>query len=230
MRFHLQFLFMGYSIIITAAGKGLRMGTDVPKQFLLINGQPILFHTIQRFYEYDPTIQIIVVLPEDQIHIDHWLSLVHQHEFEIPHETVSGGETRFHSIKNGLAFAKGQIIGVHDGVRPFVSHEVIANCYREAEKSGACIPVLPVKESLRKINGALSKAVDRSAYRKVQTPQCFEVNLLKKSYEQAYQSFFTDDASVVEANGHHITVVNGNEENIKITSPFDLKLAEVLIG
>ena len=227
MKCHLQFLFMADSIIITAAGKGIRMGTDIPKQFLLINGKPILFYTIEQFYRYDSSIQIVLVLPE--IQVGYWQTLIEQHQFTIPHKVVVGGETRFHSIKNGLEHATGEIIGVHDGVRPLVSVEVIKACYVQARKSGACIPVLPVSESIREVNNTGSKAVDRSMYRKVQTPQCFSSEVLKAAYRQPYQDVFTDDASVVEASGGIIEVVTGNDENIKITTPFDLKLAEILL-
>lgn len=218
---------MTKSIIITAGGKGLRMGTEVPKQFLSLKGKPILLHTIERFYSYDSKMEIILVLPEE--HIPFWQLLLGEHQVQIPHQLVIGGETRYHSIKNGLEETTGELIAVHDGVRPFVSNDVISNAFLMAQEKGAAIPVLPIKESVRQISGETSVAVDRDLYKSVQTPQCFKSAILKGAYAGNYQPSFTDDASVVEAYGGEISMVHGNEENIKITTPFDLKMAEILV-
>lgn len=212
------------AVIIVAGGKGLRMGTDIPKQFLPIGGKPILMHTIERFYQFDATMQMIVVLPQAQQ--AYWHGLCQQHQFHLPHTIANGGETRFHSVKNGLsAVAKNiSLIGVHDGVRPFVSIEVIAHCYREAAAAGAAIPVIDVYETLRHVQAdGNSTTVPRSEYKLVQTPQVFNADLLRAAYEQPFTAAFTDDASVVEAYGHVITLVPGNRENIKITTPNDLQ-------
>jgi 2-C-methyl-D-erythritol 4-phosphate cytidylyltransferase len=212
--------------IIVAGGKGLRMGAEVPKQFLPIKGKPVLLHTLQAFHDFDPELQLIVVLPAEQQDI--WKALCLEHGCNIVHQIASGGETRFHSVKNGLALVPDNadaVVGVHDGVRPFVSQEVLQRCYSLAEEQKAVIPVVPVVETLRKLN---TGTVPRSDYRLVQTPQVFNVALLKQAYEQPYTDAFTDDASVVEAMGIQVTLTEGNRENIKITTPFDLKLAEIL--
>ncbi|MFK8039547.1 MAG: 2-C-methyl-D-erythritol 4-phosphate cytidylyltransferase [Crocinitomicaceae bacterium] len=219
---------MTETIIITAGGKGLRMGTDIPKQFLPINGKPILLHTIAQFYEYNPAIEIILVLPES--HIPYWELLIKEYQFIIPHQLVVGGETRYHSIKNGLDSARGELIGVHDGVRPFVSLKVISNVFEKAKEKGSAIPVLPIKESIRQLDNEKSLSVDRGLYKTVQTPQCFKSSILKEAYLGDYQPNFTDDASVVESAGYQISLVDGNEENIKITTPFDLELAKLLFN
>lgn len=218
-------------IIIVAGGKGLRMGSDVPKQFLPIGGKPVLMRTLERFREYSPTLQIILVLPKAQQ--DYWHQLCEDYNFEVEYVLADGGETRFHSVQNGLAKipddAEG-VVGVHDGVRPFPSIDVIRNCYETARTARAVIPVIPVVETVRHLQGNTSETVPRNDYRLVQTPQTFNIQLLKAANKQPYYDGFTDDASVVEAFGFNITLVEGNRENIKITTPYDLKIAEVLIG
>ena len=227
-------------VIIVAGGKGLRMGSDIPKQFLPVGGKPVLMRTLERFREYSPTLQIILVLPKAQQ--DYWRQLCQQYQFPLPVEEVvrggsyllaDGGETRFHSVQHGLALipddAEG-VVGVHDGVRPFPSIEVIRNCYETAREKKAVIPVIPVVETVRQLEGATSFTVPRDDYRLVQTPQCFDIQLLKAANRQPYNDGFTDDASVVEAYGFDITLVEGNRENIKITTPYDLKIAEALIA
>ena len=227
-------------IIIVAGGKGLRMGSDIPKQFLPIGGKPVLMRTLERFREYSDDIQIILVLPEAQQ--EYWHQLCDEYHFDVEYTLANGGQTRFHSVQNGLAKvpddAQG-VVGVHDGVRPFPSIEVIKNCYETARTAKAVIPVIPVVETVRQLidsdshlsilNYQLSKTVPRDQYRLVQTPQTFDIQLLKSANRQPYDDGFTDDASVVEAFGHKITLVEGNRENIKITTPYDLKIAEVLI-
>ena len=223
-------------VIIVAGGKGLRMGSDIPKQFLPIGGKPVLMRTIERFREYAEDLQIILVLPEAQQ--DYWRQLCEQYHFEVDYLLANGGETRFHSVQNGLALipddAQG-VVGVHDGVRPFPSIEVIRNCYETARSAKAVIPVIPVVETLRHISLTshlsllTSKTVPRSDYRLVQTPQTFDIQLLKAANRQPYNDGFTDDASVVESYGHQITLVEGNRENIKITTPYDITVAEAIL-
>ena len=217
-------------IIIVAGGKGLRMGSDIPKQFLPIGGKPVLMRTLERFREYSDDIQIILVLPEAQQ--EYWHQLCDEYHFDVEYTLANGGQTRFHSVQNGLAKvpddAQG-VVGVHDGVRPFPSIEVIKNCYETACTAKAVIPVIPVVETVRQLDGDSSQTVPRDQYRLVQTPQTFDIQLLKAANKQPYNDGFTDDASVVEAFGHKITLVEGNRENIKITTPYDLKIAEVLI-
>lgn len=214
-------------VLIVAGGKGLRMGKELPKQFLLIGGKPILMHTIGQFYRYDKTVTIILVLPED--HQNYWKSLCVLHNFTVPHQIATGGETRFYSVKNGLAnVLDSSLVAVHDGVRPFISQQVITTCFEEAEKTGAVIPVLPMTDSVRKYNGAESYAVNRADYCTVQTPQVFRSDLLKAAYSQPFSEIFTDDASVVEAYGSTVCLIPGNPENIKITTPLDLLVGELL--
>ena len=218
---------MKYALIV-AGGKGLRMGTDLPKQFLPIGGKPVLMHTLEAFYRYSSKIQLILVLPHSQQ--DYWRELCAKYDFTLPHRVADGGETRFHSVKNGLAVIQEDgLVAVHDGVRPFVSQDVIARCYELAETGKAVVPVVGVVETVRQINENGSVTVDRERYKLVQTPQVFTVSLLKRAYSQDYVPEFTDDASVVEALGHPVCLIPGNRENIKLTTPFDLKMAEVLI-
>ncbi len=228
-------------IIIVAGGKGLRMGGDIPKQFIPIAGKPVLMRTIERFREYSPDLQIILVLPKAQQ--DYWHQLCEEYHFGIKLQIADGGETRFHSVQNGLRLIPDDeqgIVGVHDGVRPFVSVEVIKRCYDAARTHKAVIPVVPVVETLRKIKDDSTSPLDglgevggynvlRSDYRLVQTPQTFDIQLLKAANQQPYTEQFTDDASVVEAFGQTVTMVEGNRENIKLTTPFDLRIAEVLV-
>ena len=214
-------------VIIVAGGKGLRMGTDIPKQFLPIGGKPVLMRTLERFREYSEALQIILVLPKAQQ--DYWHQLCEEYHFNVEYVLADGGETRFHSVQNGLALVPDDahgVVGVHDGVRPFPSVDVIHNSYETARSAKAVIPVVPVVETLRHITEGTKP---RGDYRLVQTPQCFDIQLLKAANEQPYNDGFTDDASVVEAFGFDITLVEGNRENIKITTPYDLKIAEVLL-
>ncbi len=213
------------TFVITAGGIGKRMGSAIPKQFLEIQGTPLLMETIALFHQYDPAAQLIITLPNDWW--DYWKKLCTKHDFQIEHELIAGGKERFDSIKNALEKAKGQLIGIHDGVRPLVSLSTIDSCMESAKEHGAAIPVLPVKESIRQGDFVTSNAVDRSKIYTVQTPQCFQAKLIKDAYQTEFKSSFTDDASVAEAAGNVVKLVEGNEENIKITSPFDLRIAEV---
>ena len=221
-------------VIIVAGGKGLRMGGEVPKQFLPVGGVPVLMRTLRRFREYSEALRIILVLPREQQ--DYWRQLCKKYQFPLPsegagggsYELADGGQTRFHSVQNGLRLIPDTVegvVGVHDGVRPFVTVDVIRNCFETAREAKAVIPVVPVVETLRHVTQG---NVYREDYRLVQTPQTFDIQLLKAANRQPYRDTFTDDASVVEAYGHTVTMVAGNRENIKITTPFDLLLAGVL--
>jgi 2-C-methyl-D-erythritol 4-phosphate cytidylyltransferase len=215
------------TFIVTAGGIGKRMGADIPKQFIEICGKPIIIHTIERLLTYDIEAQLIVTLPIS--HVDFFKDLLIQF---LPNQSVTlvvGGEERFHSIKNALEEAKGEFIWIHDAVRPFVSLKVLNSLGEAVQSKKAVIPVIEVKESLRQVLKHESKAVKRSEFRIVQTPQVFERNLIEKAYLQEYSNEFTDDASVVESDDVEIYLVEGNEENIKLTNPLDLKLADLLI-
>lgn len=219
-------------IIIVAGGKGLRMGTEIPKQFLPVCRKPVLMHTIGRFHDYDKDMNIIVVLPREQQ--EYWKGLCREYSFDIAHVIADGGATRFESSKNGLALVPDDstgVVGIHDGVRPLVSARVIHECFETARKGLAAIPVIPVTDTLRFTGGTGgAHNVLRSDYRIVQTPQVFKISTAKMAFRQPCRESFTDDASVVENSGCTVTTVEGNRENIKITTPFDLKMAETLIG
>ena len=224
-------------VIIVAGGKGLRMGSDIPKQFLPIGGKPVLMRTLERFREYSDDLQIILVLPEAQQ--EYWQELCNRYDFKVEYLLANGGQTRFHSVQNGLALvpddAEG-VVGVHEGVRPFPSIDVIRNCYETARTAKAVIPVIPIVETVRHLTGGQARCevesvtVPRDEYRLVQTPQTFDIQLLKAANRQPYNDVFTDDASVVESYGHKITLVEGNRENIKITTPYDITVAEAIIN
>lgn len=217
--------------ILVAGGKGLRMGGDIPKQFLPIGGKPVLMRTIEVFREAYPDIHIILVLPVSQQ--EYWQQLCCEYAFGIPFQIANGGETRFHSVSNGLKLVPGDvegIVGVHDGVRPFVSVETIQRCYDEAVEYGAVVPVVPIVETVRQLHkDGTSFTVPRDEYKLVQTPQTFRVSLLKEAYRQSYIPAFTDDASVVEALGKPVHLVEGNHENIKITTPADIRFVNGLL-
>ena len=214
--------------IIVAGGSGKRMGNELPKQFIEIAGKPILMHTMERFVEAGTDIQIVLILPDNQH--SYWKKLIEKFNFNIKHKFAAGGVERFNSVLNGLQYVPANaIVAVHDGVRPLVSVNTINKCYTSAVEKGAVIPVVPATESIRKAEGLGNIAVNRSEYFMVQTPQVFQSNILLKAYKQKYNSSFTDDASVVEKAGYSICLVDGNEENIKITRPMDLRIAEVLL-
>ena len=215
-------------VIIVAGGSGLRMGTELPKQFLELCEKPVLMHTIQRFFDFDPYCNLILVLPVGQQ--EFWKQLCLDHAFILPHQIVSGGETRYHSVLNGLKLIQGEgIVFIHDGVRPLVSLETLGRCFETAQKCGNALPVLPISDSLRKLVGNQNTSVDRSQYIIVQTPQTFRTEQILKSFSQSYDPGFTDDATVVERAGYTINLVEGNAENIKITTPTDLIIAQALI-
>ncbi len=213
-------------VLIVAGGSGSRMKQDLPKQFTNIAGQPVLMHTFNAFLKYDPNINFVLVLPESQV--KYWKELCLEYQFAVKHNIAIGGETRFHSVKNGLDLVPEQsIVFIHDGVRPLVSVKTIEACCQMAVETGNALPVVPVTESLRMIEENKNKAVNRSLFYRVQTPQTFSSTLIKKAYTQKYTSLFTDDASVLEQAGYSINLVEGNRENIKITYPEELGIAEI---
>lgn len=215
-------------VIIVAGGKGLRMGSDLPKQFLPVGGKPVLMRTLEAFHAADPAMRLVLVLPRAQQ--AYWQGLCREYGFTLPHVVADGGETRFHSVRNGLALVEGDgLVGVHDGVRPFVAPDVIRRCYALAAEQKAVVPVIDVVETVRRVEEGRSTTVPRDDYKLVQTPQVFEAALLRRAYEQPYRTAFTDDASVVEALGFPVCLTAGNRENIKITTPFDLKIAAALL-
>lgn len=216
-------------VIIVAGGSGRRMGGSLPKQFMMLGNEPILARSINRIHEALPAAEIVVVLPKD--HIELWKNIAAR--FEVAeHKIACGGEERFHSVLNGLQALSKEVeyIGIHDAVRPLVSKRLIIKLMLEAEKNAAVIPVVAPPDSYRKVEGELSHIIDRSTLRIVQTPQVFQASILRKAYEQEFSPAFTDDASVVEMAGHKITLVEGERENIKITTPVDMTIAEAIIA
>lgn len=214
--------------IIVAGGSGTRMNSPVPKQFLVLDGRPMLMHTLSRFLDTGFPVEIILVLPASQL--SYWQRLCEEHGFTAPVKIAEGGETRFHSVKNGLALVDDEgIVAVHDAARPLVSSKTIITAYKAAEMYGTAVPAVPLSDSIRQIESTLSIAVDRSKYCKIQTPQCFDSRMLKRAYEQEYKYTFTDDATVVESIGEKIHLIDGNNDNIKITTPEDIVIAEALM-
>lgn len=221
---------MNKAAILVAGGKGMRMGTSLPKQYLLLAGKPMLMHTLEKFFSADPSLLLILVLPKEDF--EYWRSLCSLHHFELPHNLVSGGESRFQSVKNGLMalpFQEG-LVAIHDGVRPFVSQKVILNSFELAAEKGSAIPVVALKDSLRKVESAgASSFQDRTHYRLVQTPQTFQLKPLLQAFAVEELAIFTDDATVYEHQGWEISLMEGNPENIKLTTPEDLAFAEFLM-
>ena len=216
------------AVIFVAGGTGTRMGSPLPKQFLTLNNTPILIHTLRNFFSFNRNLEMIVGMHHD--YISFWKDLCLQFE-EVPeHTVVAGGEERFHSVKNGIEAVSADVlyIAIHDAVRPLVSHETLTRCFNTLNEHNAVVPAIPINDSIREVHGVLNRSVDRSLYKRIQTPQCFESSMLKESYSKPFSPLFTDDASVVEANGHSVFLVEGNLENIKITSPIDLIVGESL--
>ena len=215
-------------IIIVAGGSGTRMNSVSPKQFLELKNKPLLMRTVDAFTNAIPNIKVVIVLLSQ--YDDEWKDLCEKHNFTTPHQLVGGGETRFHSVKNGLKLVpENCIVGVHDAARPLVSTETILKTFQMADQKGNASPAYPITESIRKVDGDLNQAVSRNEYYVIQTPQCFKSSILQQAFKQEYQPSFTDDASVVEAMGEKVNLVEGNRENIKITTPHDLLIAEALI-
>ena len=216
-----------FSVIITAGGIGKRMNQPLPKQFIEVAGKPVLIHTLERFHQFDPDAELIITLPMEWK--EHWDKLLKEHNCSISHTVIDGGEERYHSVKNAIRHCSGDYVAVHDGVRPLVSKETLRNCWDLVSITGAVVPVVPVKESLRKIGEHGSEAMVRSEYRLVQTPQCFSKEIILDAYSKAFHAAITDDASLVEEAGYEVALVHGNDENIKLTTPSDLLFAEVLL-
>jgi 2-C-methyl-D-erythritol 4-phosphate cytidylyltransferase len=213
-------------VVIVAGGSGKRMGAEIPKQFLELAGRPVLMHTIERFKAFEESIEIITVLPENQLL--HWCDLQEKHNFQIPQTLVKGGNHRFFSVRNGLKFVNTPgLVAIHDGVRPFVSIDTITRCFETADKLGNAIPAISPTESLRILTDKGSMPVNR--FHVIQTPQVYNAELLKKAYQQEYSVEFTDDATVLEKTGEKINIIEGNRENIKITNPEDLLISTVLL-
>ncbi|MDD4144635.1 MAG: 2-C-methyl-D-erythritol 4-phosphate cytidylyltransferase [Prolixibacteraceae bacterium] len=214
--------------LIVAGGTGSRMNSDIPKQFLELNGLPVLMHTIDAFHSYDKNIGLILTLPEKLS--KRWEELCERYHFKIAHKIASGGQTRFHSVKNGLSLIDSEgIVFIHDGVRPLISRNTIEHCYETAVKKGNALPVIPLSESVREISEGNNKSADRNRFFLVQTPQTFRVSLIKNAYQKEYSENFTDDATVLESCGTPVNLVEGNRQNIKITYPEDLIVAEALL-
>jgi len=214
--------------LIVAGGTGERMKSEIPKQFIEIAGKPILMHTINKFREFYNSIDIIVVLPENQLRF--WSDLQKKYSFSVPHTLVKGGESRFYSVKNGLEFIdEPGLVAIHDGVRPFVSIETIKRCFEAAGKLGNAIPVISPSDSLRMVTENGNETVDRTKIKLIQTPQVFRTDIIIEAYRQDYLPEFTDDAMVLERTGEKINLVEGNRENIKITNPEDLGIASALL-
>ena len=216
------------AVIFVAGGTGTRMGSPLPKQFLTLNNTPILIHTLRNFFSFNRNFEMIVVMHHD--YISFWKDLCLQFEDVPEHTVVAGGEERFHSVKNGIEAVSSDVkhIAIHDAVRPLVSHETLTRCFNALNEHNAVVPAIPINDSIREVHGVLNKSVDRSLYKRIQTPQCFESTMLKEAYSKPFSPLFTDDASVVEANDHSVFLVEGNLENIKITSPIDLIVGESL--
>lgn len=215
--------------LIVAGGSGKRMGAEIPKQFLELAGRPVLMHTIERFRSFSNDIEIITVLPENQIR--HWIELQEKYSFSVPQTLVGGGAHRFYSVRNGLKFVNASgLVAIHDGVRPFVSIDTIRRCFETAEKLGNAIPTVSPADSLRILNGQRSQPLKRENIRQVQTPQVFRAELIKNAYLQRYSHEFSDDATVLEKDGGTIFLVDGNRENIKITNPEDLLISSALLS
>jgi 2-C-methyl-D-erythritol 4-phosphate cytidylyltransferase len=222
---------MNKAAVLVAGGKGSRMGGSVPKQYLPIGGKPVLMHTMEKFYQADPNTFLILVLPESDFSI--WKNLCDEYKFSLDHHVISGGTSRFQSVKNGLnaiPFHDG-LVAIHDGVRPFVKKEVINESFAQAEKFGSAIPVVDLKDSLRKVKeNGVSEFQDRQFFRLVQTPQTFQISKIKMAFEVNELPQFTDDATVYEHQGWELSLIQGNPENIKITTPEDLEYANFLLS
>ncbi len=211
--------------IIVAGGSGKRMESNIPKQFLKIGKKLVLMHSIDAFRSFDENINIVLVLPESQM--EYWKEKCRKFRYSCDFPVAMGGDTRFHSVKNGLEYvAANSLVAVHDGVRPLVSEQTIATSFKLAKENGAAVPCLSMADSVRLINDEGSRTFDRHLIKRVQTPQTFLSNALKRAYKQEYLPSFTDDASVVESIGQQITLFDGNRENLKITRPFDLLVAD----
>lgn len=214
--------------LIVAGGSGTRMKADVPKQFMMLDNKPVLMHTIDCFIQFSPNIQIILVLPEDQFTL--WKNLCGQFHFDVKHQLVAGGKVRTESVQNGLDLIhENGIVFIHDGVRPLVSKATLQCCFDKTIEAGNALPVLPLVESIRSVDGENNSVANRDNFVNVQTPQVFWTDEIKQAYQTAKGKSFTDDAAVLEYFGKKINLVEGNRENIKITYPSDLLYAEAIL-
>ncbi|MEO8066441.1 MAG: 2-C-methyl-D-erythritol 4-phosphate cytidylyltransferase [Flavobacteriales bacterium] len=219
---------MQRATIIVAGGMGRRLGGAIPKQFQLVAGKPMLCWTIAAFRSFDARMPIVVVLPEP--HISIWKTLCIGHNFHDEHTVVAGGEERFHSVREGVKAISGDVvIAVHDGVRPAVSRALIERCFAHAAEHGSAVPVVPITVSVREVDGNNSKPLDRSRLRAVQTPQCFHAGLLRKAFELPFEPGFTDEATLVERTGTIVQLVDGEDNNMKVTTTTDLRLVEMFL-
>jgi 2-C-methyl-D-erythritol 4-phosphate cytidylyltransferase len=215
-------------VIIVAGGKGTRINSTTPKQFLELCGKPILLHTVEAFINYNHSINIILVLPDGDIDI--WNGIAKKYNLTKPITITKGGDTRFQSVRNGLDVISGNgLVAIHDGVRPLVSNDIISNSFKLAEENQAAVAAVPLKDSIRITEKKSNKAIDRSQFRLIQTPQTFDVQLIKKAYALKEDQSLTDDASVAERGGYKVSLFEGSYENIKITTPEDLIVAEALL-
>lgn len=216
--------------LIVSGGNGSRLKSTTPKQFIIVAGKPLLMHTLEAFHRYDPEMDLILVLAQKDL--TQWEVLCRRYHFTLPLTIATGGASRFHSVKNGLHQIEGEgLVAIHDGARPMVTREVISRCFEAAAEYGNAVAAVPLKDSIRRMTGEGSKAVDRSAFRIIQTPQVFQVNRIKEAYARAADpGSFTDDASVAESFGEKIYLTAGSFENIKVTTPEDLHLAETLLA
>jgi len=215
--------------ILVAGGRGTRMGGPIAKQYLPVAGQPVLMRTLSVFHQVDPSIDLILVLPESDF--SYWEELCAEYRFTIPHRLVAGGNSRFQSVRNGLSSldSNTKLVAIHDGVRPFVSQKVIEESFEVAERAGSAIAVIALKDSIRKLkDDGKSFYEERQYYRLVQTPQTFQVEKIKKAFAVTELQQFTDDATVYENQGWQVTLISGNPENIKITTPEDMDYAEFI--
>jgi 2-C-methyl-D-erythritol 4-phosphate cytidylyltransferase len=214
--------------IIVAGGSGKRMNTEIPKQFLLLNGDPVLMRTIMMFHQYNPVMKFIIVLPPDQI--KYWQTLCIKQRFNIHHHIVGGGKTRHHSVRNAIQeIMPGCLVAIHDGVRPLISKALIQTCFDTAGILGNAVPVVELSESIREVRNKTNTGADRAGFRLVQTPQVFQSDLLIDAFRQPYTDVFTDEASLVEAAGHRIHLVKGQPENLKITTTLDMCIASAIL-
>jgi 2-C-methyl-D-erythritol 4-phosphate cytidylyltransferase len=214
--------------IIVAGGTGSRLGGEIPKQFLLLGGKPLLMHSIEIFYQYDPTIHIIVAM--HPAYTGKWTELCAESHFMIPHQLAPGGETRFHSVRNALALVSGNgLVAVHDAARPLATVDLVIRTFQSALEHGSAIPCIPVNETVRSVENGRVNLIDRASLRITQTPEVFDIALLRNAYEQPYCESFTDDGSVLEATGRRVHLVDGEPTNLKVTLPGDIEVAEVLL-
>ncbi len=214
-------------VILAAGGKGLRMDADIPKQFILFNNKPVLFHTIEAFFKFDQNISIIIVLPDN--YLNYWQKLVSDFSFDVPHKVVTGGETRYNSVKNALSFVENfDLVAVHDAVRPFITSIFLQKLFYVAQKNGSAVPIVSVSDTIREINESQTKVLRRENIFMVQTPQVFFKEWLINAYNIQYSDEITDDAMLLEKAGYKLTFVEGLKYNIKITTPEDLFLANCI--